>query len=410
MGCTRSFSAGPVFCNLLLADEINRASPRTQSALLEAMQEGTVTAAGTTYPLPRPFCVLATQNPVELHGTYPLPEAQLDRFMLKLRFGYPSGDELEEIVVQTNERVAAKIDASRAPSSCSRWAFWLARCRPRRWCSSTSVDLVLALQPAPDGAAMVRDYVRLGPSPRAAQALSLAGRITALLEGRHNLSVEDVRSVAMPALRHRLVLNFDAEREAVAAETIVADVLAAVRELIARAADRSIRGGGEQRGPLLDRATSQALEALSLESLDALVAGLVGEREGPGQAAGFEFADYRRYIPGDDVRRIDWNIYARLRELHIRTSPQEASLCAVGAARRESLDGFGRAEQAALMADAWLRCWALWRCCATMPWRCTRSATAPASPAAASTPAAMSSARWSRSWNDCRAGARRTWT
>ncbi len=99
-----------MFCNLLLADEINRASPRTQSALLEAMQEGTVTAAGTSYPLPRPFCVLATQNPVELHGTYPLPEAQLDRFMLKLRFSYPSGAELEQIVAQTNEGVEAKID------------------------------------------------------------------------------------------------------------------------------------------------------------------------------------------------------------------------------------------------------------------------------------------------------------
>jgi MoxR-like ATPase len=229
-GLHSEFQAGPVFCNLLLADEINRASPRTQSALLEAMQEGTVTAAGTTYPLPRPFCVLATQNPVELHGTYPLPEAQLDRFMLKLRFSYPSGAELEQIVAQTNEGVEAKIDVvANAEQLLAMGA--LAREVP----AATLVlgyisDLVLALQPGPDGAAMVRDYVRLGPSPRAAQALSVAGRIHALLDGRHNLSVEDVQAVALPALRHRLVLNFDAERESVTSEAIVADALGRVRE------------------------------------------------------------------------------------------------------------------------------------------------------------------------------------
>jgi MoxR-like ATPase len=229
-GLHSEFQAGPVFCNLLLADEINRASPRTQSALLEAMQEGTVTAAGTTYPLPRPFCVLATQNPVELHGTYPLPEAQLDRFMLKLRFGYPSGAELEQIVAQTNEGVEAKIDVVASAEQLLAMGV-LAREVP----AATLVlgyisDLVLALQPGSNGAAMVRDYVRLGPSPRGAQALSLGGRINALLDGRHNLSVEDVQAVAMPALRHRLVLNFDAEREAVTPEAIVADALARVRE------------------------------------------------------------------------------------------------------------------------------------------------------------------------------------
>jgi MoxR-like ATPase len=235
-GLRSEFQPGPVFCNLLLADEINRASPRTQSALLEAMQEGTVTAAGTTYPLPRPFCVLATQNPVELHGTYPLPEAQLDRFMLKLRFSYPSGEELEQIVTQSNERVEAKIDVVASAEQLLAMGA-LAREVPAaspvlRYIS----DLVLALQPGPDGPPMVRDYVRLGPSPRGAQALSLAGRISALLEGRHNLSVEDVQAVAMPALRHRLVLNFDAERESVTPEAIVADALGRVRE-------RSVAGG-----------------------------------------------------------------------------------------------------------------------------------------------------------------------
>jgi MoxR-like ATPase len=229
-GLHSEFQRGPVFCNLVLADELNRASPRTQSALLEAMQEATVTVAGTTYALPSPFCVLATQNPIELHGTYPLPEAQLDRFMLKLRFGYPTGAELEQIVAQTNAGVSAEIDVVASAEQLLAMGA-LARDVPAAPLLLQYIgDLVLALQPTADAAAMVRDYVRLGPSPRAAQALSLAGRITALLDGRHNLSVQDVQAIAQPALRHRLVLNFDAEREGVTAETIVADALARVVE------------------------------------------------------------------------------------------------------------------------------------------------------------------------------------
>jgi MoxR-like ATPase len=218
------FHPGPVFSSLLLADEINRASPRTQSALLEAMQEGTVTVAGETHPLPRPFCVLATQNPVEMHGTYPLPEAQLDRFLLKLRFDYPSGDELLsimsqdadaiteiELVADANELIAMNALARQVPASTH--------------VLEQIAAVIIALQPTPDAPQVVRDYVRRGPGPRGAQALSLAGRITALLDGRHNLAVEDIRTVAFPALRHRLVLNFDAEREAVTPETVIAAAL-----------------------------------------------------------------------------------------------------------------------------------------------------------------------------------------
>jgi MoxR-like ATPase len=224
-GLHSEFNRGPVFCNLLLADEINRASPRTQSALLEAMQEGTVTASGTTHPLPEPFCVLATQNPVEMHGTYPLPEAQLDRFLLKLRFSYPTAAELVAIVSQTNAGDDSKIDAvANAEQLLAMGA--LAREVPAAPVVLEHIsELVLALQPSSEAPALVRDYVQLGPSPRAAQALSLAGRITALMDGRHNLSVEDVHAIAMPALRHRLVLNFDAEREAVTPEAIVADAI-----------------------------------------------------------------------------------------------------------------------------------------------------------------------------------------
>jgi MoxR-like ATPase len=224
-GLRPQFEPGPVFCNLLLADEINRASPRTQSALLEAMQERTVTVAGTTRELDRPFCVLATQNPIEMQGTYPLPEAQLDRFLLKLQFRYPSVDELGAIVTQAPAGGIGRIDIVAGAAQLQAMTL-LAREVPA---SSEVIGvisrLLLALQPSDGADQLVRDYVQLGPSPRGGQALTLAGRITALLDGRHNLSLDDIRAVALPALRHRLVLNFDAEREGVGPETIVTEAL-----------------------------------------------------------------------------------------------------------------------------------------------------------------------------------------
>ncbi|HEX5195348.1 MAG TPA: AAA family ATPase [Solirubrobacteraceae bacterium] len=224
-GLRPQFEPGPVFCNLLLADEINRASPRTQSALLEAMQERTVTVAGTTRELDRPFCVLATQNPIEMQGTYPLPEAQLDRFLLKLRFSYPSVDELEAIVTQAPASGIDRIDVVAGAAQLQAMSL-LAREVPA---SSEVIGvisrLLLALQPSDGAHPLVRDYVQLGPSPRGGQALTIAGRITALLDGRHNLSLDDVRAVALPALRHRLVLNFDAEREGIGPEMIVTEAL-----------------------------------------------------------------------------------------------------------------------------------------------------------------------------------------
>lgn len=225
-----SFQPGPIFANLVLADEINRASPRTQSALLEAMQEWTVTIAGTTHPLPHPFCVMATQNPVEMHGTYPLPEAELDRFFLKLRFEYPSQAELTTIVSQS----AGLPEPEPAPVADAAVLMRMRSLVHQVPAAAHVLDyvsrLVLALQPRPDAPAPVRDFVRLGPSPRAAQALSLAGRVTALLAARPNLAFEDVRAVAPLALRHRLVLTFDAIRHGVTAEELVADALERVPE------------------------------------------------------------------------------------------------------------------------------------------------------------------------------------
>jgi MoxR-like ATPase len=226
---TLVFQRGPLFGGLILADEINRASPRTQSALLEAMQEGTVTIGNETHVLPRPFSVLATQNPVEMQGTYPLPEAQLDRFLLKLRFEYPSVEELTAIVRRTSDELPETTPASSADELLRMGE--LARHVPA---AGPVLDyasrIVVALQPSSSSSQMVREYVRLGPSPRGAQALMLAGSVTALLAGRHHLAYEDVRAVALPALRHRLVLSFDAERNGLATDDIVAAVLRDVSE------------------------------------------------------------------------------------------------------------------------------------------------------------------------------------
>jgi len=217
-----AFQPGPVFANLLLADEINRATPKTQSALLEAMAEKTVTVANQIHVLDEPFFVLATQNPLEMEGTYPLPEAQLDRFFFKLVVPYPSGEDLTEIVRRTTAPAmpeAAKV----ADGAVIRQMGLLSRQVPIA--SSVTdyvVRLTLATHPentdAPD---VVRRYVRYGVSPRGAQAIVLGSKIRALIEGRLNVAYDDVRAVAAPALRHRLILNFDAESSGVTADDVL---------------------------------------------------------------------------------------------------------------------------------------------------------------------------------------------
>jgi MoxR-like ATPase len=230
-GLRPRFEPGPIFTNLLLADEINRASPRTQSALLEAMQERTVTVAGTTHPLPHPFSVLATQNPIELQGTYPLPEAQLDRFLLKLRFGYPDLEELIAIVADAPQLSTELLEPVADGFQLEAMSALARQVPAAAEVVGYAGRLLLSLQPSPGADETVREYVRLGPSPRGGQALTLAGRIAALLDGRHNLAIEDIRAVALPALGHRVVLNFDAERDGIDAESIVT---AALRRLDAR--------------------------------------------------------------------------------------------------------------------------------------------------------------------------------
>jgi MoxR-like ATPase len=227
------FRPGPLFAHVVVADEINRAAPRTQSALLEAMQERAVTVAETTHALPDPFCVLATQNPVEMQGTYPLPEAELDRFLLRLEFAYPTRDELNELVGRTEPAPAASVAAVTDAGTLRAMRALVRSVPAASHVADYATRLVLALQPdGPEASELVRSSVRLGPSPRGALALGMAGRAAALLAGRHSLAFEDVRAVAHAALRHRIGLSFEAEREGVSAAAVVDDALARVPEEI----------------------------------------------------------------------------------------------------------------------------------------------------------------------------------
>ena len=225
------FQPGPVFANLVLADEINRATPKTQSALLEAMQERSVTVASATRPLPRPFMVMATQNPLEMEGTYPLPEAQLDRFMLKALVNLPSADELHQIVDRTTATTTVEVTRIADAATLSAMISLTRQVPAPPEVTRHAVDLVIATHPNSESApAPVKRYVRFGASPRAAQALILAAKSTALLDGRPNASAADVRSVAAAALRHRLVLGYEAPADDVDADDLIDALLGAVDE------------------------------------------------------------------------------------------------------------------------------------------------------------------------------------
>ncbi|HSD84338.1 MAG TPA: MoxR family ATPase [Anaerolineae bacterium] len=225
------FEPGPVFANLVLADEINRATPKTQSALLEVMQEHSITVAKSTHRLAEPFFVLATQNPLEMEGTYPLPEAQLDRFFFKLNVTYPSVDELVTIADRTTGQVLPQPQIVAAGVTVAAMQ-QLARGVPiAPHVTEAAARLVRMTQPqdsaAPD---IVKRYVNWGSSPRGMQALILAGKISALLDGRYNVSIDDLREAALPALRHRLILNFEAQAEGITTDKIVAELSERVLE------------------------------------------------------------------------------------------------------------------------------------------------------------------------------------
>jgi MoxR-like ATPase len=219
------FEAGPIFSNLVLADEINRATPKTQSAMLEAMQEHSVTVAKATRHLPEPFFVLATQNPLEMEGTYPLPEAQLDRFFFKINVPFPSVEELVEIANRTTTLEATQADKVANGAEIRRLQA-LARSVPIAPHVTTFAAQLLKATHPDDASApqIVKDFVRYGASPRGLQAMILAGKIIALMDNRFNVAYDDIRQSALPALRHRLIMNFEAQAEGIDSDKVITDL------------------------------------------------------------------------------------------------------------------------------------------------------------------------------------------
>ncbi|MGA2176526.1 MAG: MoxR family ATPase [Verrucomicrobiota bacterium] len=220
------YQRGPIFAHLVLADEINRATPKTQSAMLEAMQEKSVTAGGEIRKLDEPFFVLATQNPIDQEGTYPLPEAQLDRFFFKLLVGYPTGAELNEVLTRTTEGTKPELARVLAKEQVIELQQLVRQVPVAAHVKDYAVRLVLASHPKTETAAPIANqYLRFGSSPRGGQTLLLAAKVRALTRGRFNVSFEDIQAVAAAALRHRLILNFEAEAEGVTTDHIIAQIL-----------------------------------------------------------------------------------------------------------------------------------------------------------------------------------------
>ena len=224
------FQPGPIFANLLLADEINRATPKTQSALLEAMQEKQVTVAHTSHQLEEPFFVMATQNPLEMEGTYPLPEAQLDRFLFKLRVPFPGQEDLHDILDRTTQGDAAVVHPVINGTQIMEMRQVVRTVPVARHVQEYVVKLVMATHPEGRGNTLANKYIRYGSSPRGAQTLILGGKIRALLDGRFNVSLEDIRALLLPALRHRIILNFEAQADGRTTDDLLVEIAGMIRQ------------------------------------------------------------------------------------------------------------------------------------------------------------------------------------
>ena len=226
------FQKGPIFNRIVLADEINRATPKTQSALLEAMQEKAVTVGGITHKLDEPFIVLATQNPIEMEGTYPLPEAQVDRFFFKLQVDYLEEDDLAEIIDRTTRAAMPEAEAVISPQEIIGMRGLVREVEVAEFIKRYAVRIVLATHPEKkEGTERVKKYLRYGASPRGIQALILGGKVFALLDDRFTVSAEDVRRAALPALRHRLLLNFEGEAEEISTDGIISEILETIPDI-----------------------------------------------------------------------------------------------------------------------------------------------------------------------------------
>ncbi|MGD2141372.1 MAG: MoxR family ATPase [Burkholderiales bacterium] len=225
------FQKGPIFANMVLADEINRATPKTQSALLEAMQENSVSAGGATHELDQPFFVLATQNPIEMEGTYPLPEAQMDRFLFKLRLDFPGPEQLYDIVDRTTQQSEPDVNRVLEQAQILEMRDTARSVPVAKPVMEYAIALTLATHPESEkGHEMAKKYVRFGSSPRGVQSLILGAKVNALMSGRVHVSCEDIRAVARPALRHRVLLNFEAEAERIETDEILQAIIDSVEE------------------------------------------------------------------------------------------------------------------------------------------------------------------------------------
>jgi MoxR-like ATPase len=223
---TLEFRRGPIFANIVLADEVNRATPKTQSALLEAMQEHRVTVGRTTHTIEEPYFVLATQNPLEMEGTYPLPEAQLDRFFFKLEVPFPSRDELHTIIDRTTTEQHAEVRRVLTRAQILSMQALVRRVPVARHVQDYAIRVLLATHPNGEEAPeLVKRFVRTGASPRGAQAMLLGAKVRALFDGRFAASIEDVKATALAALRHRVLLSFEGEAEGVASDRVIAEIL-----------------------------------------------------------------------------------------------------------------------------------------------------------------------------------------
>src|SRR5215218_9554096 len=294
------FVKGPVFAQIILADEINRTPPKTQAALLEAMQEYHVTAAGRTYALERPFFVLATQNPIELEGTYPLPEAQLDRFMFNIVMTYLPEDEEVRVVTQTTGVAAERPSQVLGGADILEIQQLVRQVIVAEDVARYAVRLVDASRPGRQSDFdFVREWVKWGAGLRASQSLILAGKARALLNGRYHVSVADVRALARPVLRHRIIPNFYAESERVTSDTLIDRLLEAI---------------------------PARLGTMELKARTVVEGFLAGLHRSPYKGFSVEFAEYRQYLPGDDLSTLDWKVYARTDRHYVKKFEEETNL------------------------------------------------------------------------------------
>jgi MoxR-like ATPase len=236
------FQHGPIFAHIVLADEVNRATPKTQSALLEAMQEASVTVGGASRPLPMPFFVLATQNPIEMEGTYPLPEAQLDRFLLKLRVRYPAIEELNAIIDRTTQSRPVMVNRVMSGAKVLAYRELIREVPVASHVRDFASSVIMATHPQWEHAGeAARRYVRYGASPRGAQALVLGAKVRALAEGRYNVSIDDLKAMAAPALRHRIILNFEGEAEGIDVDTLIGQIVESTESATAQGKEAFLR-------------------------------------------------------------------------------------------------------------------------------------------------------------------------